>query len=434
MARPDADRNLGEVATVTEGYAVIDTETTGILPGWHHRIAEIAVIHLDHDGNITDEWCTLVNPERDLGPQRIHGIRAAEVRKAPTFQKIAGELIERLRGRAPVAHNWAFDAMHLRAEFARIEVETPFLSSAGLCTMNTARGALPGSRRSLSDCCMCAGLSLEEWHTALADARAAGALLHYYLANTPELVRLTNKHMRSVDWRWPRLPSGSTTLVRRRPCGHVESHFLARMVDRVPRATTPTADGYLAMLDAALLDRHISATEGDALVDLAYELGLHTCEVVEAHLAYLQALTRAAWLDGVVTKGERADLHAVAGLLGLAPELIDNILSEAANASKADSQNPLVTPTIGGLTLQPGDKIVLTGEMTHQRQVWVERAIAAGLRVTTGVSRQTRVLVAADPDSLSGKAKDARKLGVPVVDESAFANAIMTMRRSDFGM
>ncbi len=45
------------------GYAVIDTETTGLLTGYRHRIAEIAVIHLDPDGTTTDEWCTLLNPD-----------------------------------------------------------------------------------------------------------------------------------------------------------------------------------------------------------------------------------------------------------------------------------------------------------------------------------------------------------------------------------
>ncbi len=102
------------------GYAVLDTETTGVHPGYHHRIAEVAVLHADLDGNVTDEWCTLVNPKRDLGPQSIHGIRASDVRRAPTFEQIAGELVRWLRGRVPVAHNWMFDARHLNAEFSRL--------------------------------------------------------------------------------------------------------------------------------------------------------------------------------------------------------------------------------------------------------------------------------------------------------------------------
>ena len=65
--------------------------------------------------------------------------------------------------------------------------------------------------------------------------------------------------------------------------------------------------------------------------------------------------------------------------------------------------------------------------MNRPRRDWIERATAAGLQITTAVSRKTRVLVAADPDSLSGKAKDARRLSVPIVGETAFATAIETM-------
>jgi DNA polymerase-3 subunit epsilon len=57
------------------GFAVVDVETTGLFPG-SHRVAEIAIVHVDPEGNVTDRWETLINPQRDLGPQRIHGIRA----------------------------------------------------------------------------------------------------------------------------------------------------------------------------------------------------------------------------------------------------------------------------------------------------------------------------------------------------------------------
>ena len=86
------------------GYAVVDTETTGLLTGYRHRIAEIAVIHPDPDGTATREWCTLLNPQRDLGPQAIHGIRGADVRHAPTFDQIVGQLA----GQVVVAHTWPF--------------------------------------------------------------------------------------------------------------------------------------------------------------------------------------------------------------------------------------------------------------------------------------------------------------------------------------
>ncbi|MBK9697224.1 MAG: hypothetical protein IPO80_07445 [Propionibacteriaceae bacterium] len=37
-----------------------------------------------------------------------------------------------------------------------------------------------------------------------------------------------------------------------------------------------------------------------------------------------------------------------------------------------------------------------------------------------GVTKATRVVVAADPDSLSSKSKKARDYGIPIVTEAAF--------------
>ena len=83
------------------GFAVIDFETTGLFPGGHDRVVEVAVVHADPHGTITGRWETLVNPGRDLGPQSIHQIRAADVLDAPTFDQIADQLVEMLRGCAP---------------------------------------------------------------------------------------------------------------------------------------------------------------------------------------------------------------------------------------------------------------------------------------------------------------------------------------------
>jgi DNA polymerase III subunit epsilon len=170
------------------GYAVVDTETTGLLTGYRHRIAEIAVIHVDADGTTTGEWCTLLNPQRDLGAQAIHGIRAADVRCAPTFDQITGHLANLFTGRVVVAHNWPFDAMHLRAEFARFGVDVPFHATAGLCTMRAAGRAMPWARRSLIECCAAAGLPDRAWHTALDDARGAADLLRHLFDQAPHLV------------------------------------------------------------------------------------------------------------------------------------------------------------------------------------------------------------------------------------------------------
>ena len=61
-------------------FAVIDVETTGLFPGRLDRVVEVAVVRATGDGEILDEFETLVNPGRDLGPSSLHGTRPAAAR------------------------------------------------------------------------------------------------------------------------------------------------------------------------------------------------------------------------------------------------------------------------------------------------------------------------------------------------------------------
>src|SRR5262245_8000466 len=99
MPRPSNDVN-----GLSSAVAVVDVETTGLHPAYHHRVIEIAVVTIDPDGH-REAWSTLVDPQRDLGPQGIHGVRGVDLRDAPQFEEIAGDLAERFSERALVAHN-----------------------------------------------------------------------------------------------------------------------------------------------------------------------------------------------------------------------------------------------------------------------------------------------------------------------------------------
>ena len=163
-------------------YACLDVETTG-LDAKNCRILEIAVVHVD-DGRITDEWTTLLDPGvADVGPTRIHGITRDEVSGAPTFADVAGDLLERLADRIPVAHNAPFDVGFLNAEW-RISQRTrePLLESGrdALDTLELARRlGLPGRLGALSEAL---GVDLSNAHRALDDTRALAEVLVRLLA------------------------------------------------------------------------------------------------------------------------------------------------------------------------------------------------------------------------------------------------------------
>jgi DNA polymerase-3 subunit epsilon len=399
-------------------------ETTGLHPGWHHRVAEVAVVQLDLNGRVVGEWCTLVNPERDLGPQHIHGITAAEARRSPRFDEIAGDLFTRLAGNLIVGHNVSFDIRFLAAEFARLGMTVPLDDTISLCTMSLSSRYLTSTARSLAMCCAAAGIQLDNAHSALHDARATAALMAHFLqaAGRPEPWR---NQWQAALRKWPGMPAPSGREVRRGK-GTTRSHFLARLIDGLPRVPhPPRANEYLAVLDRALLDRHLSATEQDELVAVAQDLGLSRGDTHQLHRRYLLALAERAWADGLVTDVERHDLRQVTMLLALPEDEVDLALAATRVTTGRD------TPVLGDFQLRSGDCVVFTGQMTLPREVWTERAIEAGLGVHNNVTKTTKLVVAADPDSLSGKAKKAHTYRIPVVAEHAFASFLAALRTQE---
>lgn len=398
------------------GFAVIDVETTGLSPQYHHRIIEIAIVHVDERGVITGRWETLVNPDRDLGPQHIHGIRSTDVLKAPRFDAIAGRLVELLSGRVIVAHNAAFDLRFLEAELIRAGYDAA-VSLSTLCTMQLARDLIPGAGRSLADCCSAYDIVIADAHRALADAEATAQLLACYMSDTDDLEFWWSYLDAAQPWPPHSALGAAPWKARAAAAAPADTAFFQRIVERMPDRSGPKEHvDYLALLDRCLIDRHISAHESEALIALADDLGIGRTTAVSLHATYFDDLVTAAWADGVLTPAELADLAVVAALLGLAVDTV-----AAATTPRAATAETVPT---SAFALTRGDAIVLTGTMTRPRDIIAAELEALGYLVGTAITKSTRLLVAADPDSLSGKAKKARQYGVPVVSESALARVV----------
>lgn len=395
------------------GFAVIDFETTGLFPGGHDRVIEVAVVHVSAEGQIEGQWETLINPGRDLGRQDIHRVRAADVMNAPTFDQVAGELVALLDGRVIVAHNAGFDTRFLLAELARANhpVIGPVIS---LCTMQLARDLLPGTGRSLADCCAAYDIDLTGAHRASVDAYATAQLLASYIASAADPSIWADSLQRAADYRWPSVSAAARPWYPRPDFTQEQTAatFLARISTRLPEITGPAErQDYLALLDRCLLDRHLSAHEAEALVLLAADLGLsrRRCELL--HSEYFTALARIAWSDGILTTDEMADLVDVANLLDISADVLDAALEQP-------DPSPIVV-TNAHFELHLGDLVVLTGDMARARSDWESELLGRGFAPKSAVTKKVALLVAADPDSLSGKARKARDYGIPIVGEAA---------------
>jgi DNA polymerase-3 subunit epsilon len=407
--------------TVQKGFAVIDFETTGLRPERNDRAIEVGVVLTGPGGSIQEEHETLIHVNRDLGLQERHRIRASDMLNAPEFAQIAGDLVEYMRGRVPVAHNASFDSRFLDAELARLGCNVDRHAMPWTCTMQLASVYGLGAR-SLAECCDVMSVELNDAHRALADAHATAQLLAAYIANTPRgRSEFWNERLdAAARVQWPDLSSTGVPWYPR-PAGDSQSDpldFLNRLVDEMPDvADTDAERSYLGLLDQCLLDRRLSVTEAQALFDFArsHHMGAHEIRVL--HQKYLDALIVAARADGIVTRDERADLSAVAELLRLPAPTERELEFRTPAGAAGEHVSNLSDMQVGKFSLNPGDRVCLTGTMRRERDEWIAILNQAGIVVWPSVTKKVKLLIAADPDSLSGKAQKARSYGLPVVGE-----------------
>lgn len=382
---------------VGDRFVVVDVETTGVYNS--DRVVEVAVVTVSPRGRIVDEWDTLVNPERDVGPTHLHRVTASMVSAAPTFRDIAAALAERLNGAVLVAHNLSFDARMLVNEYGRLGGSME--AGSGVCTLRRFG-------RKLQDACKHQGIPFEYPHRALADARATARLFR------------CEPIEESADLRPAAVVVGEATFnprtLRREMSAEPtdEMPYLARLADRTHHYGVHGAGlVYLDLLDWVLSDLVISDAEAAQLKELAIDVGLSEAEVSMLHVQYLDELIEAAMRDGVVQQHEMAILERVSRALAVPTERV------AARVGGMVRRAPV--------SITPGMRVCFTGAATDSDGSPIERArliqvaVEAGLHPVDHLTKKgCDVLVAADPASQSGKARKAREYGIPICSVESF--------------
>jgi DNA polymerase-3 subunit epsilon len=420
------------------GFAVIDVETTGLVTS-RDRVVEIAVISTDPFGRIVDEWTTLVNPDGPVGATKIHGITAADVRRAPRFTDLIGEMNARLAGRALVAHNARFDLGFLQTEYERAGWTMP--ACPHLCTLDASWTYLPAlGRRRLSDCCWATGIRLDNAHSALGDARATATLLMSYLDPNfgcrpqPDHLHLPAHATRVV---WPPVPRHPVDVALRSTTGPApvpaQAGALSALLDdlslsaAVEEGAPASATAYLELLAEVLEDGVLTDDEAASLASLAKTYSLTRDQVEAAHRGFLLALAHKVIEDGKVTRDERQELLATAATLEFTDGIVKAVLDEARVAlaeERGKDCRPLPNSWPHGQPLRIGDGVAFTGCDELLRARLEGRAQAAGLRVTGSVSRKTAVLVTDGADPYTTKAEAARQFKTRIVTPEVFAELV----------
>lgn len=365
---------------------VIDTETTGF--GKTDRILEVAAVTVDPErGEIVDEFDTLINPMRDIPNSWIHGITSGMVASAPTFEEVAIPLANLADGQIIAAHNLPFDARLMKQEFMRLSAD--FNPGVGIDTLRLTNEKLEAA-------CRRYGIGIDQQHRALSDARATAELLcavydrlgHYEAASFSGLA--------------------GDTVPRTYRREHAKGEGVQNTVHGRRRSLFPTSDpahvAYLDVLDYFLDDLVLSKDEKFELQELSAELGLQTDELAGLHLRYFASLKNAAKRDGMITPEENL------------------VLSHIAEALEIDhSQVPEISLPTTSVTAEGGERVCFTGEVHHadrhvtREELELRASLLGMIPVATVTKKGCDLVVAADPSSMSGKAKKARDFGIRVV-------------------
>lgn len=118
-------------------FLICDTETSGLGPT--RKAVEVAILEVDADLNIIQQWESLIDPECpiDEGAEFIHGISAEMVKDAPTMEEFVTHVMGgQLEGElCVIGHNCQFDI--------------PMLHPLGnlvwsVCTLELARAYVTG--------------------------------------------------------------------------------------------------------------------------------------------------------------------------------------------------------------------------------------------------------------------------------------------------
>jgi DNA polymerase-3 subunit epsilon len=170
---------------------------------------------------------------------------------------------------------------------------------------------------------------------------------------------------------------------------------------------------YFNLLDRVLEDRRLDPEEAEALHSFASELCFSRDRVTTLHASYMATLCAVARGDGVVSDSEHSDLQTVATLLSVADW--ESLLG---TEDPVSVQPQLLSGLNSGMT------VCFTGDSEVSRANLVSLAESIGLVVKPGVSKKLDLLVVADPDSASGKAKKAREYGIRIMTVGVFLSML----------
>lgn len=382
-------------------FAVLDFETTGLHPKKGSRVCEVGIVRMRGDGTVLDEYSTLVNPGMRINNEEHHGITNADVKGAPTFEQVAGDVLAYLSDAVVVSHNLEYEERFLDAEFGRLDIKVKGVP--GLCSLVMARTQLDRYGYKLENVAnLVTGEWPSAWHSALGDARALAFTLSRVIAEAPQPLAWSGSDPVAL----PQHPRAGFIAPRAAALRKGTEGWLATLTARLPYMTQPPAPrqevaDYRAMLGHALADGRVVGDEAKQLAVLAARAGLTQITARQIHEQFLVEARAKAEADGTVSAAELKELTRAAKELA-AGHLISD-LEHAAAADRARKNGPL-----------KGWRVLPIGESASIGDV-MELAVGHGATAAANVTKTVRLVVADEVTEDDPRIVKARDNGIGVV-------------------
>ena len=174
-------------------FVAFDVETPNRL---NSRMSAIGITVMEN-GEITDKFYTLVNPEThfDAFNVQLTGISEDTVRNAPVFPEVWAQIEPMMSSGLLVAHNAVFDMSVLKKCLHDYGIDwRPYVRY--LCTVQMGRRLLPGMSHKLNALCDYYGIALDH-HQAASDSQACAEILLRYLEGGADM----RQHIRTYSLR-----------------------------------------------------------------------------------------------------------------------------------------------------------------------------------------------------------------------------------------
>ena len=132
----------------------LDTETTGLSYKEGHKIVEVACIETKDLISTGKVFHKLINPKRKVSQEAInvHGFTEDFLKDKQTFNEIADEFLEFIKGKKIIIHNAPFDIGFLNNELKYLK-KNLIDNNSVIDSLEVARNKFPGTSNSLDALC-----------------------------------------------------------------------------------------------------------------------------------------------------------------------------------------------------------------------------------------------------------------------------------------